>query len=92
MMKRVRVLVAVTLGVVLGGIWIWYRVSQVHPPSDGAVFMPDTALSTEAHFIRHRSLTDLVEVFAQGPGLLPYFASDYTYAPAPYLHANGAIR
>jgi len=46
-----------------------------------AVGMPDLALSTEAHFIRHRSLTDMVEVFGLGSSLLPYFPSTFVYAP-----------
>lgn len=53
--------------------------------------MPDLATSTEAHFIRHRSVSDLFEVFGMGPSLLPYFPSDYTYAPPSYLNAGGKI-
>lgn len=62
------------------------------PQMSGYIFTTDTALSTEAHYIRHRSMTDLYEVFGMGPGLLPYFASDYTYAPPPYLNAHGELR
>ena len=53
---------------------------------------PDGSMSTEAHCIRHRSLTDLTEVFGYGPALLPYFPSDFLYAPPPYLHARGEMR
>ncbi len=54
-----------------------------------ALTMPDLSISTEAHFIRHRSITDLCEVFGLGPSLLPYFPSDFVYAPPLYLNAKG---
>jgi hypothetical protein len=50
--------------------------------------MPDLSISTEAHFTRHRSITDLYEVFGLGPSLFPYFPSDFVYAPPPYLNAK----
>ncbi len=58
----------------------------------GLIGLPDMALSTEAHYIRHRSLSDLCEVFGLGPALLPYFPSDYIYAPPSYLRSQGEIR
>ncbi|MRJ02056.1 MAG: hypothetical protein GXO19_04205 [Epsilonproteobacteria bacterium] len=90
-MKRVT-----TLGVgvaLLTLLTLWEIVSLVtlHYPGEGYIFTTDSALSTEAHFIRERSVTDLVEVFGQGPGLLPYFASDYTYHPPPYLNAHSRL-
>ena len=89
-MKRVKFLVAITLA--LFAIAGWSVASMKRVGYHGYVFMTDTALSTEAHFIRHRSLTDLYEVFGLGPGLLPYFASDYLYAPPPYLNACQEMR
>ncbi len=52
---------------------------------------PDCAMSTEAHFIRYRSLANVAEVFGFEPTLLSYFVSDFCYAPAPYMHARGKI-
>ena len=52
---------------------------------------PDCAMSTEAHFIRYRSLANVAEVFAFEPTLLGYFVSDFCYAPAPYMRARGEI-
>ncbi len=52
---------------------------------------PDSAMSTEAHFIRYRSLANVAEVFAFEPTLLGYFVSDFCYAPAPYMRARGKI-
>lgn len=54
--------------------------------------MPDLSISTEAHFIRHRSITDLYEVFGLGPSLLPYFPSDFIYSPPKYLNAKQEIK
>ncbi len=54
--------------------------------------LPDLAMSTEAHAIRHRSLSNLFDVFGYGPSLLPYFPSDFIYAPPPYLDAKDRIR
>jgi hypothetical protein len=61
-------------------------------PSFAIPLQTDTSISTEAHFIRHRSQTDLFEVFGIGPGFLPYFPSDFVYAPPVYLNAKGEIR
>jgi len=75
----------------------WYLAPKVVEVSQkraavALLTMPDIALSTEAHFIRHRSLSDLCEVFGLGPALLPYFPSDFIYAPPPYLRSKGEIR
>ncbi len=56
------------------------------------ISLPDLAVSTEAHFIRHRSVSDLADIFGLGPALLPYFPSDFVYAPAPYTRALQEIR
>jgi len=54
--------------------------------------MPDLSISTEAHFIRHRSVTDLYEVFGLGPALFAYFPSEYIYSPPKYLNAKQEIK
>lgn len=41
--------------------------------------LPDLAISNEAHFIRHRSLSDTFSLFSNGPELLEYFPSTFTY-------------
>lgn len=43
------------------------------------VGLPDLALSNGAHFIRHRSLSDTFSLFSNGPELLEYFPSTFTY-------------
>lgn len=82
--------------VVLGwgvGTFLYMALQSSHYDSVVAITtQPDAAMSTEAHFIRHRSLTDLFEVFGLGAGLLPYFPSDFIYAPPPYLNAKEELR
>ena len=48
--------------------------------------LPDLALSTEAHFIRHRSLSDLFSIFSNAPMLLEYFPSTFVY------HYSGVVQ
>ncbi len=86
-MKRVKItlfLVTVLLGATL---WLWLMQPR-NLAFNGMVFTTDTAISTEAHFIRHKSITDLSEVFGLGPGLLPYFPSDYVWGIPSYLDAH----
>ena len=46
------------------------------------VGLPDLALVSEAHFIRHRSLSDVFSAFADAPELLEYFPSTFVYHAA----------
>jgi len=41
------------------------------------VGLPDLAISTEAGYIRHRSLSDIKSIFADGPEHLEYFPSTF---------------
>lgn len=41
--------------------------------------LPDLSISNEANFIRHRSLSDTFSLFSNGPELLEYFPSTFTY-------------
>lgn len=41
--------------------------------------LPDLALANEAHFVRHRSLSDVFSIFANSPELLEYFPSTFVY-------------
>lgn len=43
------------------------------------VSLPDLAISNSANFIRHRSLSDTFSLFSNGPELLEYFPSTFTY-------------
>lgn len=44
--------------------------------------LPDLALVSEAHFVRHRSLSDTFAAFSDGPELLEYFPSTFVYKAA----------
>jgi len=41
--------------------------------------MPDLAISTEALFIRNRSLTNIFSIYRDDPSLIEYFPSTFTY-------------
>lgn len=43
-----------------------------------AVGLPDLAISTEATYIRHRSLSNLSSIYSDDGTLREYFASSYT--------------
>lgn len=43
------------------------------------VLLPDLSISTEAMYIRHRSLADLFSYFKDSPSLLEYFPSTFVY-------------
>ena len=49
------------------------------------VGLPDIALSTEAKYIRHRSLSDIFSIFSEDPEGVSYFVTTYVYAPSPLL-------
>lgn len=48
--------------------------------------LPDLALVNEAHYVRHRSLSDVFSYFNDSPELLEYFPSTFVYHFAP--HSN----
>ncbi len=41
--------------------------------------LPDLAISSEAHFVRHRSLSDLFSMFSNSPTLTEFFPSTFVY-------------
>jgi len=47
------------------------------------VGLPDLALVGEAHYVRHRSLSDVFSYFNESPELLEYFPSTFVYHYAP---------
>lgn len=53
--------------------------------------LPDLALSTEARYIRHRSLSDFHSLFSEEGTLPEYFPSAFSYALPSYQHANTRI-
>ncbi|WP_281951276.1 hypothetical protein [Nitrosophilus kaiyonis] len=76
------------------GIFLYSKKIDIKTKKESVkvITMPDLAISTEAHFIRHRSITDLFEVFGLGPSLLPYFPSEFIYHPPKYLNAKEEIK
>ena len=42
------------------------------------VGLPDLAISTEANYIRHRSLTNINDIFIDGAEHIEYFPTTYT--------------
>lgn len=47
------------------------------------VGLPDLALVSETHYVRHRSLSDVFSYFGDSPELLEYFPSTFVYRYAP---------
>jgi hypothetical protein len=43
------------------------------------LLLPDLAISTEASYIRHRSLSDFFSIYKDDATLREYFASTYVY-------------
>ncbi len=50
------------------------------------IALPDLAISTEAKYIRHRSLSDIGSVFSEDPESQSYFATTFVYAPSNILN------
>lgn len=47
------------------------------------VGLPDSAFVSEAHYVRHRSLSTPFAFFSESPSLLEYFPSTFVYQYAP---------
>ncbi len=52
------------------------------------VGLPDLSISNGANFIRHRSYSDTFSLFSNGPELLEYFPSTFTYAPSSNINTS----
>ncbi|MEA1914485.1 MAG: hypothetical protein U9N30_04120 [Campylobacterota bacterium] len=52
--------------------------------------LPDLAISTEASYIRHRSLTDLSSIYKDDPMLREYFPSTFTYSHSHIHHKTSS--
>lgn len=51
-----------------------------------ALELPDLAISTEAMFIRHRSLSDTFAIFKEDPQLKEYFPTTFVYSHSHILN------
>ena len=49
------------------------------------VRLPDLAISTEANYVRHRSLTDIFSIFRESPELIEYFPSTFSINFAKHI-------
>ena len=56
------------------------------------VGLPDLALVSEAHYVRHRSLSGVFAYFGDSPELLEYFPSTFVYRYAPYTNPSRFTR
>ncbi len=50
--------------------------------------LPDLAISTEATFIRHRSMSDLFSIYKDDGSLREYFPSTYTYSHSHTINGD----
>ncbi len=50
-----------------------------------AVQLPDLCISTEASYIRHRSLSDFFSIYRDDGALREYFASTYVFSASDIL-------
>ena len=48
--------------------------------------LPDLAVSTEAKYIRHRSISDIFSIFNENPVAISYFVTTFAYAPSNNLN------
>jgi hypothetical protein len=52
------------------------------------VGLPDIAISTEATYIRHRSLSDMFSIYKDDGALREYFPSTFIYSPSRNINAK----
>lgn len=50
--------------------------------------LPDLAISTEATFIRHRSLADIFSIYKDDGSLREYFPSTFAYSHSGIINAK----
>lgn len=55
------------------------------------VGLPDLALVSEAHYVRHRSLASPFALFSESPSLLEYFPSTFVYAYSPSIITTPSV-
>jgi hypothetical protein len=52
--------------------------------------LPDLAISTEASYVRHRSLSTVFSIYKDDGDLLEYFPSTFAISHSHTLHVNAA--
>ena len=81
-------LLLITLVVVVSILDIYYSTSEKTIEKKNLfvkiIGLPDLAISTEARYIRHRSLSDINSIFSDGPEHLEY-------APSTFITYVGTI-
>jgi ABC-type sugar transport system permease subunit len=50
--------------------------------------LPDLAISTEASFVRHRSMSDMFSIYKDDGSLREYFPSTYVYSHSHTINGN----
>ncbi|WP_373005005.1 hypothetical protein [Sulfurimonas sp.] len=50
--------------------------------------LPDLAISTEATFVRHRSMSDMFSIYKDDGSLREYFPSTYTYSHSHIINGR----
>ena len=50
--------------------------------------LPDLAISTEATFVRHRTMSDVFSIYKDDSSLREYFTSTYTYAHSHIINGQ----
>ncbi len=50
--------------------------------------LPDLAISTEATYVRHRSLSDLFSIYKDDGSLREYFTSTYVFSHSNIINAK----
>ncbi len=53
--------------------------------------IPDCAISTEANYIRNRTLTDIFSIYRDDPDLMEYFPSTFVYSYSHILNKDNTI-
>ena len=53
--------------------------------------LPDLAISTEATYVRHRSLADLFSIYKDDGNLREYFPSTFTYSHSHIINKTKVI-
>jgi len=81
--------------ILLGGVELLYisisKIPNLHAKEQKKRFvsliaLPDLALSSEASFVRHRSLSTVFDIYRDGEGLTSYFPTASLYWHATLLH------
>lgn len=87
------------LVLLIGFQWLYLSQNRALTPQNKAekvhftalVGLPDLALVSEAHYVRHRSLSDVFSFFGDSPELLEYFPSTFIYHFSSVTHHPSRI-